>query len=128
MPDKELVRDVVQDLFVQVWANQSLLPDVQSAKAYLMVAVRRQLLRRTTPATDPIAEAAVQQRVFHRAAWILRQQERFRQLGTERQTARRYVSGETHYYIGRQYRLRVGEGPAHVQLKGGWLTVSTADC
>lgn len=48
VPDKELVRDVVQDLFVQVWSNRSTLPDVQSTKAYLMVAVRRQLLRRTT--------------------------------------------------------------------------------
>ncbi len=46
--DKELVRDVVQDQFVHLWSSRSSLPDVQSIKAYLMVAVRRQLLRRTT--------------------------------------------------------------------------------
>lgn len=48
VPDKELVRDVVQDLFVQLWAGRVTLPNVQSPKGYLMVAVRRQLLRQTT--------------------------------------------------------------------------------
>lgn len=47
VPHRELVRDVVQDLFVQIWANHTTLPEVQSVKAYLMVSVRRQLLQRT---------------------------------------------------------------------------------
>ena len=46
--DKELVKDTVQDLFVQLWNNASKLPAVTSVKAYLIVALRRELLRRIT--------------------------------------------------------------------------------
>ncbi|SDH50434.1 RNA polymerase sigma factor, sigma-70 family [Dyadobacter soli] len=46
--DKELVKDTVQDLFVQIWANAGKLPAVSSVKAYLLVALRRELLRRIT--------------------------------------------------------------------------------
>ncbi|MCF2495067.1 RNA polymerase sigma factor [Dyadobacter chenhuakuii] len=46
--DKELVKDTVQDLFVQLWNNAPTLPAVASVKAYLIVALRRELLRRIT--------------------------------------------------------------------------------
>lgn len=46
--DKELVKDTVQDLFVQLWNNAPKLPAVTSVKAYLIVALRRELLRRIT--------------------------------------------------------------------------------
>ncbi|MCF2487705.1 RNA polymerase sigma factor [Dyadobacter sp. CY347] len=46
--DKELVKDTVQDLFVQLWKNAANLPAVTSVKAYLIVALRRELLRRIT--------------------------------------------------------------------------------
>ncbi|HDH00781.1 MAG TPA: M48 family peptidase [Nitrospirae bacterium] len=45
-------------------------------------------------------------RVKKRAPWIIKQKnyfERFQPLPTQRQ----YVSGETHYYLGRQFRLKV---------------------
>lgn len=40
-----------------------------------------------------------------RLGWIKRQQEKFR--NQERQTLREYVSGESHYYWGKRYRLDV---------------------
>lgn len=46
--DKELVKDTVQDLFVQLWNTAEKLPAVNSPKAYLIVAVRRELLKRIT--------------------------------------------------------------------------------
>lgn len=67
------------------------------------------------------------QRVRKRASWILRQQahfERFHPLPT----ARLYVSGETHLYLGRQYRLKVRKRQAEsVKLVGRYLHVFTSD-
>ena len=66
---------------------------------------------------------AVKARVRKRAAWIRRQQEYFSRF-LPKLPPRRYVSGETHRYLGRQYRLRVVEGPAeNAKLRGkfiGW--------
>ncbi|OSY87653.1 metal-dependent hydrolase [Tenacibaculum holothuriorum] len=48
----------------------------------------------------------IQKKVKKRASWILKQQDYF--LSFEpRITNRKFVSGETHYYLGRQYQLKV---------------------
>lgn len=66
------------------------------------------------------------QRVGRRAAWIVRRQEwfaRFRPHTPERH----YLSGETHRYLGRRYRLKVVEGsPAGVHLRRGLLELVVA--
>ena len=53
-----------------------------------------------------------------RLGWIKRQQEKFRT--QERQTPRDYVSGESHYYWGKRYRMEViyDDNPPKVILKG----------
>lgn len=51
----------------------------------------------------------IQARVRRRARWIARQLERFRRY-RPRTPPRRYVAGETHLYLGRQYRLKFAEG------------------
>lgn len=51
----------------------------------------------------------IQERVRHRAAWILRQKRYFESFGTPT-TERQYISGESHLYLGRQYMLRIKEG------------------
>jgi predicted metal-dependent hydrolase len=68
----------------------------------------------------------VDARVVRRAAWIHRQLlafERYHPLPVPR----RYVGGETHRYLGRQYRLRIRRGPEAVRLSGPFLYVWTRD-
>ena len=48
----------------------------------------------------------IAQKVKKRAPWILQQQRYFEQF-TPHTPERRYLSGETHLYLGRQYRLKV---------------------
>ena len=52
-----------------------------------------------------IDDEAVRLAVISRLAWIKRQQAKFE--GQERQSAREYVSGESHYFQGRRYLLNV---------------------
>lgn len=62
-----------------------------------------------------VNDDAVRLAVVTRLPWIKRQQAGFHR--QERQSERRYVSGETHFVFGRRYRLRVVEhdGPARIQ-------------
>ncbi|MFQ5714938.1 MAG: M48 family metallopeptidase [Candidatus Scalinduaceae bacterium] len=66
-------------------------------------------------------------RVKKRAPWIIKQKnyfERFQPLPTER----KYVSGETHYYLGRQYRLKVVKSDKNaVKLIGRYFYIYTND-
>ncbi len=83
-------------------------------------------IRATAPeGADP---EEVDKRVRRRGDWIVRQMEFFRQF-LPHPADRRYVSGETHYYLGRQYRLKVEHrnGTASVLLKGGYIHVSTPE-
>ncbi len=65
--------------------------------------------------------------VKKRAAWILKQQAKFSEY-LPGQPERKYVSGETHLYLGRQYRLKVMEGKLEaVKLKGRYIHVTIAN-
>lgn len=70
------------------------------------------------PASVPAIRSAVRQK----ARWILRQQRHFSDL-LPRTPKRRLVSGESHLYLGRKYRLRVEEqaGADRITLSGGYL-------
>ncbi len=62
-------------------------------------------------------------KVRKRAAWVQRQQRFFEQY-LPRTPERRYVAGETHRYLGRQYRLKVVFGQEQkVQRIPGFLVV-----
>ncbi|MCW8127884.1 M48 family metallopeptidase [Microbulbifer halophilus] len=71
-------------------------------------------------------DAEVLATVKKRGRWIYRQLRDFR-ARLEHLTPRRYVSGESHYYLGKQYLLKVIEAPGKVQgvkLFRGKLEVS----
>lgn len=65
-----------------------------------------------------IDDEAVRLAVISKLGWIRRQQARFAQ--QPRQSEREMVSGESHYFQGRRYRLRVVEAdaPPRVKLNG----------
>lgn len=67
---------------------------------------------------------AIEKKIRKRAGWILKQKNYFSQFdpGTP---ARAYVNGETHLYLGKQYRLKIAEGPGNsVKLCRGYFYVT----
>src|SRR3990170_2938778 len=64
-----------------------------------------------------VSYEAVRLAVIGKLGWIKKQQAKF--AAQPRQTEREMVSGESHYYLGRRYRLRVVErdGPSRVVLR-----------
>ena len=71
--------------------------------------------------------AAIEKKVEKRARWILKQLRYFRQF-TPRTPQRCYVNGETHLYLGRQYRLKIAPGDENsVKLLRGFFHVICRD-
>lgn len=64
-----------------------------------------------------MSDNAVRLAVISRLGWIKKQRARFQ--SQERQSAREYVSRESHYYLGRRYLMNVVEhdGPPRVALR-----------
>jgi len=65
-----------------------------------------------------VSDEAVRLAVIGKLGWIKRQKTKFAE--QPRQSQREMVNGESHYFMGRRYRLRVHEqdGPARVALRG----------
>lgn len=65
----------------------------------------------------------IKEKIRKKAPWILKQQDYF--LSFHPKTPpRKFVSGETHLYLGRQYRLKIIKGMKnHVSLKGRYIEV-----
>jgi len=69
--------------------------------------------------------AAVLSRVQKRTKWIVTQWRYFEQ-HQPKHPGSRYVGGETHRYLGKQYRLKVETGtPPSVKLVGRWFLIRT---
>lgn len=69
----------------------------------------------------------IEQKIRKRVSWILRQQNYFSSFG-EATPKRRFISGETHLYLGRQYILRVSDGKKNeVRYKGHYFEVDCTD-
>jgi len=69
----------------------------------------------------------VKERIKKRATWIMKQQSFFLSFHPK-MPERRYVSGETHLYLGRQYQLKVMIGKKNeVKYKGRFIEVITRD-
>lgn len=74
------------------------------------------------PSTATIEK--VKEKVRKKAPWIIKQQSYFLSF-QPRTTIRKYISGETHLYLGRQYRLSVRiDHEESVKLNGKYLIVS----
>jgi predicted metal-dependent hydrolase len=70
-------------------------------------------------------DLAIYEKMRKRAGWITRQLRYFRQFHP-RTPERQYLSGETHLYLGRRYRLKVRAAvQARVRISGGFIEVNT---
>lgn len=70
-----------------------------------------------------ITAELLEEKIHKRASWIIRQQEYFRSFG-EMKPEKKFVSGESHYYLGRQYILRVIAGNTNkAKYKGRYFEV-----
>lgn len=84
-------------------------------------------LRVTVQAPEGSQLADIERRLRKRAPWILRQQRRFESY-LPTLPPRQYLSGETHRYLGRQYRLKVSQGETEgVKLTRGYFFITVAD-
>jgi len=69
----------------------------------------------------------IQMRVCKRAGWIKRQLDYFQQF-EPKTPPRQYVGGETHLYLGRQYRLKIsGRKRDNVKLIRGYFQIEVKD-
>ena len=69
----------------------------------------------------------IAEKVRKRAAWLRRQQDFFSQY-QPRTPERRFVAGETHLYLGRQYRLKVvPHAQTGVKLTRGFIVVQSRE-
>ncbi|RLD83330.1 MAG: metal-dependent hydrolase [Bacteroidetes bacterium] len=87
-----------------------------------------------TPDLDVLVKAPIdssldkiKEKLLKKAAWIIKQQSFF--LSFQPKTpARRYIGGETHLYLGRQYLLKIESSKKDsVKLKGKFIEVHTSD-
>jgi predicted metal-dependent hydrolase len=83
-------------------------------------------LRVTVRAPDSKSTDKIQRRVHAKRAWIVRQLDDFQQYHPLPEP-RRFVAGETHWYLGRQYRLRLANGPPSVRVSAGRIIVAVRD-
>ena len=66
----------------------------------------------------------IENKITKRARWILRQLNYFKQFNP-RTAYRCYVNGETHLYLGKQYRLKLIEGTENsVKLTRGFFYIT----
>lgn len=93
-----------------------------AARKTLAISVSPDLSVSVSAPNDTTLEA-IEARVRKRAPWILRQQRELERY-LPKQPPRKYVSGETHRYLGRQYRLKTIEHDLDaVKLARGYLYV-----
>ena len=74
-----------------------------------------------------VSNEAVRLAVVGKLGWIKRQQGKFEQ--QPRESAREMVSGESHYFLGRRYRLHVvySDGPVGIAVRKRRPLNSTCD-
>lgn len=69
----------------------------------------------------------IREKLKEKAPWIIKQQNFFLSF-QPKTTPRKYIGGETHLYLGRQYRLKIETGDKEsVKMKGKFIEVTTSD-
>jgi hypothetical protein len=106
----------------------------QTINFYLEYSDRKSLGITVTPEMEVLVRAPkntplenIKEKIKRKAPWILKQQGYFLSFHPKT-SARKYISGETHLYLGRQYRLQVQIGKEDsVKLKGKFIEITAKD-
>ncbi len=78
----------------------------------------------TVKAPDNVEHKQLMKRIEKKACWITKQQDFFQQFSCL-QNEKHYISGETHLYLGRQYRLKTQNGKKKkIKMSGGFFHVT----
>jgi predicted metal-dependent hydrolase len=101
---------------------------------HLEYSERKSLGITITPDLDILVKAPIdasiekiKEKLRKKAPWILKQQSFFLAFHPKT-TPRQYISGETHLYLGRQYRLKLEVSNLEsIKLKGKFIEVKTKD-
>jgi len=102
---------------------------------FLVIFTNRKTLGITvTPELNVLVKAPIdssidniKEKLVKRAPWIIKQQSFFLSFHPKT-TKRKFISGETHLYLGRQYLLKVEiDNSESVKLKGKFIEVKTTD-
>ncbi len=116
----------MRDMMIQYGRKRIEFRLLYSARKTLAIDVHPDLSVVVTAPKDA-EDCAVEKKMHKRAAWIV-QQQRFFENYLPSIPPRRYVSGETHRYLGRQYRLRIHEGDEDVvKMSRGQINVLLID-
>lgn len=114
--------------------TESILFGSQTIHFYVEFTGRKSLGISVTPEMEVFVRAPletsiekIKEKVIKKAPWIIKQKNFFLTF-QPRMPERKFVGGETHLYMGRQYRLHVSIGPQEsVKLKGKFIEVITTD-
>ena len=110
------------------WGRTAIVYDIAySARRQTLAIEVHPDLRVSVVAPTGADPAVIREKVHKRAGWIRKQQRAF-ELYLPKQPPRRYINGETHRYLGRQYRLRAEQGETDsVKCLRGRFYVTTRD-
>lgn len=105
------------------YGNTSFAYDVLQVSRKTMEIAVHPNMRVVVTAPLGVLQDDIEGKLKKRARWVLRQIDYFQQF-EPRTPARRFVSGETHLYLGRQYRLKVVKADANqVKMARGRIVV-----
>ena len=105
------------------WGRTRILYEYRFAERKTLAITVHPDLRVTVVATLDADLEAIRNKVRKRGSWIRKQWREF-QLYLPQQPPRRYVNGESHRYLGRQYRLRAEVGEKNsVKCQRGYFIV-----
>jgi predicted metal-dependent hydrolase len=116
--------DTVQHEFYYGGKTVSFVVNFRQSKQLTVRVAPDGQVRVIAPQGQPLGKVVA--RVQKRASWIIKQQQYFAQF-LPPLPARQYVSGETHYYLGKRYRLKIIQASEqHVTLYGRYFYVYTS--
>lgn len=121
---KESSQAVIRDIFS--WGGRAIAYELTVERRNDLAITVHPDLRVTVRAPDSKPMELIRRRLRAKSAWIAKQIREFEGY-LPLPTRRRFIAGETHRYLGRQYRLRLATGAHSVTCGAGQLVVNVPD-